>query len=403
MLNKRVLAAAAIVAVLAAGCSFDRLTGRSPGASDQTGEATSTTGVQATAVDVVDRPAAPQPTATALPVAARVQFDQDEEVLVNLYERLNPAVVSIAIQVNSNMGAGNGSGSGFVIEADGYIVTNNHVVEDASRVDVIFYDGSRERAEVVGSDRYSDLALLKVDRSGLTFIELADSDQVKVGQRVIAIGNPFGLEGTMTLGIVSARGRVLPEAANDGGSYSNPDIIQTDAAINPGNSGGPLLDSRGRVIGVNTAIRANNGTGFGQVANSGIGFAVPSNTVKRVVSALREVGRVSYPYLGIQGDIPLNQVSDQFDLPKQGVMIASVRPGGPVDRAGLRGAQISGRDTIQQPGDVIVAFNGAPVRDYEDLIAKLVSTSRPGDTITLTIWRDGSQRDMQVTLGERPN
>jgi 2-alkenal reductase len=221
---------------------------------------------------------------------------------------------------------------------------------------------------------------------------------------VVAIGNPFGLAGTMTLGIVSARGRVLPEASSSGqGAFSNPDIIQTDAAINPGNSGGPLLDTRGRVIGVNTAIRTDNQLGFGQPVNSGVGFAVPSNTVKRVVQALLNEGRVRYPYLGIQGAFSLAEVGDQFNLPiERGVVVGGVVDGGPVARAGLRGSVVSRTGAISRLGDVILAFNGQPVRSYEDLIATLVKNHQPGDRITLTVWRDGRQLDLAVTLGERP-
>jgi 2-alkenal reductase len=220
---------------------------------------------------------------------------------------------------------------------------------------------------------------------------------------VIAIGNPFGLNGTMTLGIVSAKGRTLPEASADGtGSFSNPSIIQTDAAINPGNSGGPLLDSAGRVVGVNTAIRTTNNSGFGQPSNSGIGFAVPSNTVKRVVDALRSEGRVRYSYLGIQGAIRVGQASE-LDLPiTQGVMPLSVLNGGPVARAGLRPATIDRNGSLQSAGDVIIAFNGAAVKDYDELIARLIETTQPGDTATLRVWRDGQEVDLQVRLGERP-
>jgi 2-alkenal reductase len=408
MSNKRVtVAGIATLLVLTVGCaSLPFGLGRSETSNSAAVEQTQpqTQSEQGMTTRIESAPAAPQPTPTAVPEAVRMQFDDDEQVLTNLYERANPAVVAISIRANIGRGdAPSGSGSGFVISADGYIVTNNHVVDEADRVDVIFSDGTFEQARVVGADRYSDLALLKVERTSLSFVELADSDQVKVGQRVIAIGNPFGLQGTMTLGIVSAKGRTLPEAAPDGSSsFSNPDIIQTDAAINPGNSGGPLLDTHGRVVGVNSAIRSGSNSGLGQPANSGVGFAVPSNTVKRVVAALREEGSVRYPYLGIQGSIPLNLVPAEFNIPvKRGVMINSVADGGPVARAGLRGAQVR-QSTIEHPGDIIVAFNGKPVRDYDDLIAQLVSTSKPGDVVTLTIWRDGKQMDMQVTLGERP-
>ncbi|MFC1463234.1 MAG: S1C family serine protease [Candidatus Brachytrichaceae bacterium NZ_4S206] len=408
MRNKRLLSIVAATAILLAGCGSIPSFVRSLAEEAESHAAAVTRSEEGAITPVINAPVAVQPTPTAIPDAARANFDEEEAVLVNLYERVSPAVVSIAVSRNTGSGfVAAGSGSGFVIDTAGYIVTNNHVVEGADRINVIFSDGTRARAELVGTDPYSDLALLKVNRPAerLTAIELADSDQVKVGQRVVAIGNPFGLAGTMTLGIVSARGRVLPESSASGqGSFSNPDIIQTDAAINPGNSGGPLLDTRGRVIGVNTAIRTTNQVGFGQPANSGVGFAVPSNTVKRVVQALLSEGRVRYPYLGIQGAFSLAEVGDQFNLPiERGVVVGGVVEGGPVARAGLRGSTIS-RSTgrITSLGDVILAFNGQPISDYEELIALLVKNHQPGDRVTLTVWRDGRQLDLTVTLGERP-
>ncbi|MCS7055034.1 MAG: trypsin-like peptidase domain-containing protein [Thermoflexales bacterium] len=409
MRNKALLSVIAATALLLSGCGSISSFMRS------LAEEVEVRAVEATArsetetiTPVINAPVVVRPTPTAIPDSARAKFDEEEAVLINLYERVNPAVVSISVSRSAGgRFTAAGSGSGFVIDTAGYIVTNNHVVDGADRINVIFSDGTRARAELVGADSYSDLALLKVNRppERLTAVELADSDEVKVGQRVIAIGNPFGLAGTMTLGIVSARGRVLPEASSTGqGSFSNPDIIQTDAAINPGNSGGPLLDMRGRVIGVNTAIRTTNQTIFGQPANSGVGFAVPSNTVKRVVQALLSEGRVRYPYLGIQGAFSLAEVGDQFELPiERGVVVGGVVEGGPVARAGLRGSVISrATGQITRLGDVILAFNGQPISNYEELIALLVKNHRPGDRVTLTVWRDGRQLDLTVTLGERP-
>ncbi len=401
MLNKRLLATFAVIAVLASGCGNFPLAGLLEGdSSGSSVKSTADTGVTTR----VSAPAAIAPTPTALPANARVQFDQDEMVLVNLYERANPAVVSIANEQNSRQGLQTaGSGSGFIVSADGYIITNNHVVDQADRVDVTFADGSTMRATVVGTDRYSDLALLKVEKSDLPFVELANSDDVKVGQRVIAIGNPFGLNGTMTEGIISAKGRTLPEGDPNGtGNYSNPSILQTDAAINPGNSGGPLLDTAGRVVGVNTAIRSTGNSISGQPSNSGIGFAVPSNTVKRVIEALKSEGRVRYPYLGIQGAIRAGEATG-LNLPiTQGVMPLAVISGGPVEKAGLRAATIDRNGNLTVAGDVIIAFNGTPIKDYDVLIARLVETTKPGDTITLRVWRDGKELDLQVKLGERP-
>lgn len=408
MINKRLLTAFALVAVLASGCGSSPIAGLlrgdsagSTAAQTSTASAASQTGVTTN----VNAPVAVAPTPTAVPSSQRATFDQDETILVNLYERVNPAVVSIANEQNSGQGIQTaGTGSGFVISADGYIVTNNHVVDQADRLDVTFADGAIVRAKVVGTDRYSDLALIKVDKTGLAFVELANSDEVKVGMRVIAIGNPFGLNGTMTEGIISAKGRTLPEQdPNGSGSFSNPNILQTDAAINPGNSGGPLLDSAGRVVGVNTAIRSTSSSGMGgQPSNSGIGFAVPSNTVKRVVEALKSEGRVRYPYLGIQGAIRVGEAQD-LNLPiTQGVMPLSVLKGGPVANAGLRPATIDRNGNLQSAGDVIIAFNGTPVKDYDELISRLIETAKPGDTATLRVWRDGQEIDLTVQLGERP-
>jgi S1-C subfamily serine protease len=353
-------------------------------------------------------PAAPTPTAVA--EAARQQFDSEEQVLVNLYERVNPAVVSIQVRSGSpNDPAGGGQGSGFVIDTEGYIVTNNHVVEGANAVQVVFADGSVSDAEIVGTDAFSDLALLKVNRpaDSLVAVELANSDDVKVGQRVIAIGNPFGLQGTMTLGIVSALGRSLPTESR----FANRHIIQTDAAINPGNSGGPLLDSRGRVIGVNTAIRTINDGGIaGQPSNSGIGFVVPSNTVKRSVEQIRSQGRVRYPYFGAtMSGFDMRTAGEELGLGiNRGVYIVEVARGGPAARAGLRGGNVENLATVDGQrvplgGDVILEFNGTPVNTSDELLDLIVDGTSVGDQIPVKVWRDGEERQFDVTIGERPS
>lgn len=346
------------------------------------------------------------PTPTPLAPSMRTALDAEEAVLVNLYERVNPSVVFIAVQTGNSRLSTGGTGSGFVIDKKGHIVTNNHVVAGGTRIDVRFSDGTAARATIVGTDPYADLAVIRVNvpESELVPVELADSSIVRPGQKVIAIGNPFGLAGTMTSGIVSALGRTLPES-----SYVNPGIIQTDAAINPGNSGGPLLDLRGRVIGVNTAIRTASAVA-GTASNSGIGFAVPANTVKRVAQQLIESGQVRYPFLGItsQDDLNLGEIADDARLPvKSGVLVIDVTEGGPADRAGLRGGSTTrvltwrGRQ-IPLGGDIIVALNGQPVRDFQELIAQLNETAKPGDAVTLRVVRDGNQTDIRVTLGERP-
>lgn len=341
---------------------------------------------------------------TPLPEEIIAEADAEELLLVNLYQRVNPGVVNVDVSFeHGNIGLTDfGSGSGFVYDAEGHIVTNNHVIADADEVRVTFADGVVLIAQVVGSDPYSDLAVLKVDPPEgytLTPLELGDSDTVLVGQRVVAIGNPFGLQGTMTVGIVSGVGRTL-EAQNN---FSNPMIIQTDAAINPGNSGGPLLDSHGRVIGVNTAIRSTTG------ANTGVGFAVPVNTVKRIVPQLIESGKAIYPYLGVSANpnVTLAALALEYDLPvTQGVLINEVLPGSAADKAGLRGGdpdqEVNFRGTpVRLGGDIIIAIDGTPIHSFEELLGYLVSHTSPGQQIVITIVRDGETLDVPVTLGAR--
>jgi 2-alkenal reductase len=401
--------------------ALDRSTSRSASAPTATPEPGAERRQQPTAqeqaapteVEVNAQPTRPPVPAAATPTAVpddmRTQFDSEEMVLINLYERVNPAVVSIRITTGSpDNPMGGGVGSGFVVDTDGYIVTNNHVIESADEVSVVFADGSIAGAEVVGADPFSDLALLKVDRPAdtLVAVELADSDAVKVGQRVIAIGNPFGLEGTMTLGIVSALGRSLPTESR----FANRHIIQTDAAINPGNSGGPLLDSRGRVIGVNTAIRTNNDGGAnGQPSNSGIGFVVPSNTVKKVVAQLREEGRVRYPYFGAtMSAIDLSSAGERLGVNiDRGVYLVEVVTGGPAARAGLRGGDIENLATIDgmripRGGDVILEFNSVPVENSDQMLDLIVDGTSVGDEVPVKIWRDGEEQIVTVKIGDRP-
>jgi 2-alkenal reductase len=272
-------------------------------------------------------------------------------------------------------------------------------------IQITFADGSYAEAQVLGLDPYSDLAVIEVDvpEDRLVPVELGDSSNLRVGHRVVAIGNPFGLAGTMTEGIISALGRTLPsEVAQSAGFFSNPDIIQTDAAINPGNSGGPLLDLRGRVVGVNSAIRSRT------QSNSGIGFAVPVNTVRRVVPDLVEKGTYDYPYLGITTNpvFSIAELAARLGLPvTRGVLVAEVTSGQPAELAGIRGGEeeltIEGVP-IQAGGDVITAIDGIAVRDFDDLIAYLVGETSVGDEVVLTIIRDGETLEIEVTLGKRP-
>jgi S1-C subfamily serine protease len=358
------------------------------------------------AAPLIPEPLVAVVTPTPLPEEAIAAVDTEGSLLVNLYQRVNPAVVYIEVLVNDGGTLTPlGSGSGFVIDTEGRIVTNNHVVEQADALRVVFSDSSVADAQILGLDPYSDLAVVQVDipPERLVPLELSDSSTLQVGQRVVAIGNPFGLEGTMTAGIVSALGRTLPAQVLQGtGRFSNPEIIQTDAAINPGNSGGPLLDIRGRVIGVNTAIRSTTGT------NSGIGFAVPVNTVKRILPALIAEGAYRYPYLGITYDtrFTMAELAGPLGLPvTHGALIDEVTPGTAAGRAGLRGGnrevEVMGT-TVNAGGDIIVAIDGYKLRDFDDLIAYLVRETEVGQEVTLTVIRDGEELEIPVILGERP-
>jgi len=358
--------------------------------------------------------------ATPTPLMPQVvgQGDLEESLLINIYKRVNPAVVNIrviqrvdgsslglpdvpGIQDNNDQFQ-QGVGSGFVIDDDGHIITNNHVVEKAEDVQVTFADGTIVRATVVGTDADSDLAVIRVDpsQSPLVSVELGDSDQVQVGQRALALGNPFGLRGTLTVGIVSALGRSLAlgrTSAAIGGRFTIPELVQTDAAINPGNSGGPLLDSQGRVIGVTTAYEANA---------SGVGFAVPVNTLKRVVPALIKNGHYAYPWLGISGtDLSLDLI-EAMNLPvRRGAIVAEVTPDSPAAKAGLRGngqtVNKSGRE-IQVGGDVITAIDAQTVERFDDILVYILRHAEVGQTVTLTVVRGGRQQTVQVKLAERP-
>jgi S1-C subfamily serine protease len=300
---------------------------------------------------------------------------------------------------------GQGLGSGFVWDTNGHIVTNNHVVEGADKIEVIFSDGTTVSAELVGADPDSDLAVLRVDAPAglLNPVEIADSEQVKVGQLAVAIGNPFGLDGTMTVGIVSAVGRTMAAAdAQIGGSgYSIPNIIQTDAPINPGNSGGVLVNDAGQVIGVTAAIESP------VRANAGIGFVIPSSIVLRVVPSLIENGSFEHPYLGISGLSLTPDLAKAMDLDEsqRGALVAEVVTGGPAEKAGLRGSEksveIEGQ-SINVGGDVITAIDGEPVREMDDIIAYLGSKTVVGQEVTLTVLRDGQETSVTVTLEARP-
>jgi serine protease Do len=284
-------------------------------------------------------------------------------------------------------------------------VTNNHVVEGATRITVNFSDGTTVDGSLVGYDADSDLAVIKVKTNGLQLqpVTMADSTKLKVGQLAIAIGNPFGLQGTMTVGFISSLGRLIPTSESTiGSSYSIPDVIQTDAAINPGNSGGLLLDSTGNVIGVTSSIATTSGT------SAGVGFAIPSAIVKRVVPALIKTGRYDHPYLGvaIASLNPDLATAMNLSADQRGALVKTVTSGGPASKAGLQGSTT--QVTINnQPttvgGDVIIAYNGQTVKSSDDLITFLARSGTVGQAITFTVLRDGKQIQVQVVLGARPS
>lgn len=325
-----------------------------------------------------------------------------QESLVTLYENVSPGTVAILTDAGS-------SGSGFVYDSNGHIITNYHVVEGATAVEIRFTSGYMAYGTVIGTDLDSDIAVLKVDvpASELSPLPLGDSDSLKVGQTVVAIGNPFGLESTMTVGIISALGRTLDSqrVSPDGAAFSAGDIIQTDAAINPGNSGGPLFNVNGEVIGINRAIRTTNFTTDGEPINSGIGFAISINIVKRVVPILISEGKYDYPYLGIAStDLFSLQMVEALGLSQYtGAYITNVVPGGPADVAGLRaGTQPTQINNLLAGGDLIIAIDGRPTRTFDDMLAYLITNKSPGDTVVLTVLRDNEPVDVTITLGKRP-
>jgi len=347
----------------------------------------------------------PQPTAAPQIIVNAEDIASADQILTSLYEQVNPGVVTIIAY--SNMGEG--SGSGFVYDYDGHIITNYHVVEDAETIEVAFASGLKVYATLIGTDIDSDIAVIKVNvaRDQLVPLKLGDSDALKVGQMVVAIGNPYRLTSTMTFGVVSAKGRILDSlrTTEDMVSYTAGDLIQTDATINPGNSGGPLLNLAGEVIGVNRAIYTSGTTIEGEAVNSGIGYAVSINIVKRVVPFLISEGKYDYPLMGISSsstEMTLSQWQLVSDTVTSGVYIMSVTPGGPADQAGLVGGskptEIQG---FYSGGDIIIAVDGMPVKIYGDLISYIFKNKSPGDVITLTILRNDQQMEVDLTLGSR--
>jgi len=355
------------------------------------------------------------PVTTPQPANAAGAVLDSEKAYAGIYNQVGPSVVSINVVAtrsgNSAQGNGGfqggqdqiiqGTGTGFVVDTQGDIVTNNHVVDGATSIEVNFFDGSIYRGQVVGVDPDSDLAVVKVDRPAdqLHPVTLGDSGKLFIGESVVALGSPFGQPWTLTTGVVSALDRDIQSL----GQFQIGSVIQTDAAINPGNSGGPLVNMNGEVIGVNSQISTASGSG------SGVGYAIPSNLVKRVSQAIIANGKVDYSYLGIQGgDMSLDTI-EAMGLPNnaRGIVVSQVEANGPAAKAGLQNAttaqDANGNETIKS-ADIITEVNGTPVTSMEELISYLGSQTKPGDTVTLTVVRGGSQQlELPVTLSPRPS
>jgi S1-C subfamily serine protease len=352
----------------------------------------------------------------AHPVSSQNVVDTETQLLRDLYNRVNPSVVSINVRIpganlpnTTTQGEQQqyafAAGSGFLYDTAGNIVTNAHVVLGADRVELTWSDNIMMHATVVGIDLDADLAVIRAqgDVSKYQPLPLADSDSLTVGDRAVAIGNPFERSGTMTQGIVSGLHRSvqgLAQSAN-GGSYTIPDAVQTDAALNPGNSGGPLLNSQGQVIGVNEQIASE------VRQSSGVSFAIPSNLVKMVADALIKDGKVQHTWLGIGGGNLTLDINEALKLPPNthGVYVTGIQPGSPAAKAGLK----AGTDTVNANGpevptggDIIVAVDDRPVMGFEDLTAYLFAKTTPGQTVTLTVLRDGKEQKIPVTLAARP-
>ncbi len=385
-------------------------------------------GAQVYSAPPVATPVAPSEASAPVPSSAEIVALQ--AAMEAIYEQVNPSVVSIQVIQKETISPedypdlfpffgfpdmprefySRGAGSGIVWDTQGHIVTNNHVVQGADKITITFWEGTVLSAKIIGTDPDSDLAVVKVEDAPaglLRPVTLADSSQLKVGQLAVAIGNPFGLQGTMTVGFISSLGRLLPAGSDNpsdnpqGGGYTIPDVIQTDAPINPGNSGGALVDYQGRLIGVTTAIVSP------VRASASIGFAVPSVIVQKVVPMLIAQGKYEHPWLGISG-MSLNPDlarAMNLDPNQRGALVVDVVPGGPADKAGIRGSdrelEIDG-EKVRVGGDVIVAINGQPVKAFGDVVTYLARFTEVGQSLTLSILRRGAEQTVQVTLVARP-
>ncbi|HJJ22375.1 MAG TPA: trypsin-like peptidase domain-containing protein [Nitrosopumilus sp.] len=319
--------------------------------------------------------------------------------LIEIFEKSESGVVRVNVQRSETTDRVGGLGSGFVFDKKGHVITNAHVVDDAKKVVVTFLDGRSYNAEIIGTDEFTDLAVIKVsaDLALLHPLALGDSSNLKVGEPIAAIGNPFGLSGSMTSGIVSQLGRLLPS----GSGYSIPDVIQTDAAINPGNSGGPLLNMRGEIVGINTAIQSATGE------FTGVGFAIPSQTVTKIIPTLIENGEYKHPWIGISGrdiDPDLAKVLGLTDA--VGFLVVTVIENSPADKAGIIGSEKTiEMDGINYPmgGDIILSVDGIEVRQIDDILIHLQRAKSVGDEMILEILRDNRTTDITIVLQERPN
>ena len=319
--------------------------------------------------------------------------------LIEIFEKSEPGVVRVNVQRNETTEVIGGIGSGFVFDKKGHIITNAHVVKDAVKVVVTFLDGRSYNAEIIGTDEFTDLAIIKVNADLVLLhpLSIGDSSNLKVGEQIAAIGNPFGLSGSMTSGIISQLGRLLPSGAG----YSIPDVIQTDAAINPGNSGGPLLNMRGEIVGINTAIQSATGE------FTGVGFSIPSQTVAKIIPTLIEKGEYKHPWIGISGrDIDPDMASVLNLKDAIGFLIITVVDNSPASNAGLIGSdktiEVEG---INYPigGDVILSVDGIEVRKIDDILIHLQRAKTVGSEMTLEILRDGRTINVTIVLQERPN
>ena len=318
--------------------------------------------------------------------------------LMDIFEKAEPGVVRVNTQRNQTGDGSGGVGSGFVFDKKGHIITNAHVIEDSTKTVVTFLDGRSYNAQIIGVDKYTDIGVIKVnaDLKLLHPLSLGDSSNLQVGEPITAIGNPFGLSGSMTSGIISQMGRLLPSAG-----FSIPDIIQTDAAINPGNSGGPLLNMRGEIVGINTAIQSSTGE------FTGVGFAIPSQTVVKIVPTLIRDGEYKHPWIGVSGtDIDLEMANVIGLESTLGFLIITVVEDSPASNAGLIGSnkmiEVEGRE-YSIGGDVIISVDGIDVRKIDDILVHLQREKAVGDEMVLEVLRDGRTTNVTIVLQERPN